>query len=251
MMNSLFVAWRGNDPEEGWGPVGRLEWADGVYRFCYTHGAQLLPGFGPFSGMRDLDQVYESRELFPLFANRLLSRSRPEYEAYLRWSGFDPASQPDPIAILGVTEGRRETDSVEVFPCPIPDSDGNYQSKFFLHGVRWLSPSGSARLAHLEPHEQLRPLPDGDNEYDSHAMGLHTVRNPERIGYVPRYLAQDVDTLLRHDPASVRVLVERVNPDAPLRQRVLCSMRARWPQGFVPCHGVAFEPIPTDVAVLH
>jgi hypothetical protein len=249
MINSLFVAWRGSDPEQGWGPVGCLERADGVYRFCYTQGARLLPGFSPFSGMRDLDQVYESTELFPLFANRLLSKSRPEYEDYLRWSGLDPVSQPDPLAILGVTEGRRETDLVEVFPCPIPDAEGNYQSKFFVHGVRWLTPAGAARLQVLEPGEHLRPMPDLKNQYDAHAMGLHTARDAERIGYVPRYLAQDVAELLGHDEGAIQVWVERVNADAPLRQRVLCSMRARWPQGFVPCHGEAFEPIPSSAAI--
>ncbi len=57
--------------------------------------------------MRQLDQIYESEALFPLFANRLLSASRPEYEAYLRWSGFNADDPPDPILVLGVTEGIR------------------------------------------------------------------------------------------------------------------------------------------------
>ena len=117
-MSALFVAYRGGAPQHGgWGPVGRLEHDGGLYRFCYTRGASTLPGFRPFSQMEDLSQVYESEELFPLFDNRLLSPSRPEYEAFLRWGGFDPNNPPDPIAILGVTEGIRQTDQVEVFPC--------------------------------------------------------------------------------------------------------------------------------------
>ena len=138
MTTALFVAWRGGQPHRGWGPVGRLEHDGGVYRFCYTQGARTLRGFQPFPQMGDLEQVYESEELFPLFANRLLSPNRPEYEAYLRWGGFEPGTQPDPIAILGVTEGKRETDSIEVFPCPAPDADGCYLNKFFLHGLRWM-----------------------------------------------------------------------------------------------------------------
>src|SRR5437588_345178 len=114
-MNSLFVAWRPpmHDPT-GWRPVGRLEHDDGLYRFWYTRGAKR-PGFRPFVQMEPLDQVFESEELFPLFANRLLSESRPEYEAYLRWSGFDVGNPPDPFVVLGVTEGIRQTDAVEVF----------------------------------------------------------------------------------------------------------------------------------------
>ena len=84
-MNSLFVAWRPATPEQGaWRPVGRLEHDGHLYRFCYTRGARK-PDFRPFPRMENLDRVYASEALFPLFANRLLSQSRPEYEAYLRW----------------------------------------------------------------------------------------------------------------------------------------------------------------------
>ena len=116
-MNALFVAWRPAAPQAGWRPIGRLEHDDGTYRFFYTAGARK-PGFRPFSQMEDLDQVYESDELFPVFANRLLSQSRPEYDDFLRWGGFEVSNPPEPIVILGVTEGLRQTDAIEVFPCP-------------------------------------------------------------------------------------------------------------------------------------
>ena len=121
-MSALLVAARSADLSNGgWSPIGRLEFDDGIYRFVYTKGARTATGFTPFSGMEDLEEIYDSNELFPVFANRLLPHSRPEYEAYLRWSGFDPANPPDPIAVLGVTEGIRRTDMIELFPCPVPD----------------------------------------------------------------------------------------------------------------------------------
>ncbi len=84
MAKALFVAWRGGGPATGrWGPVGKLEHIGGVYRFCYTRGAEQLEGFRPFPEMPELDSLYESDLLFPLFANRLLAASRPEYQAYL------------------------------------------------------------------------------------------------------------------------------------------------------------------------
>jgi hypothetical protein len=125
MSNALYVAWRsGADAEGHWGPVGRLEHEGYFYRFVYTRGALTLPRFEPFPGMPHLDRVYESAQLFPVFANRLLSPSRPEYQRFLSWSGFSAADPPDPIALLGVTEGRRATDALEVFPCPAPDVEG-------------------------------------------------------------------------------------------------------------------------------
>lgn len=252
-MSALFVASRVGEPRNGiWGPVGRLEHDGGLYQFCYTRGASTLPGFRPFPQMDDLSQVYESDELFPLFANRLLSPSRPEYEAFLCWSGFDPNNPPDPIAILGVTEGIRQTDQVEVFPCPLPDFDGCYVNKFFLHGIRCTDSIPQERIHQLRPGEPLRLIPDMENSSDPNAVAAWTndPANSLRIGFVPRYLARDIRRVLAScDPDFIELTVERVNRDAPLQQRLLCCMRSCWPDDFQPCSDSDFLPILTNVPV--
>ncbi|MCX7426244.1 MAG: HIRAN domain-containing protein [Planctomycetia bacterium] len=247
-MNSLFVAWRPEMPEQaGWTPVARLEHDGGLYRFCYTQGART-PGFRPFPQMKRMEQVYESEALFPLFANRLLSRSRPEYEAYLRWSGFDPDSAPDPIVVLSVTEGIRQTDAIEVFPCPVPDANGCFLNKFFLHGIRWMPPAVIERIARLETRERLRLMADFQNTADPRAVAVRTASERMLLGYVPRYLARDVWTLVQKCEVDfIELSVERVNPDAPLQNRLLCRMQACWPNGFQPCTGDEFVPIPATV----
>jgi len=195
--------------------------------------------------MSHFDAVYESDELFPMFANRLLNQSRPEYLPSLMWSGFDPDNPPDPIQLLGVTEGRRQTDSLEVFLCPQPDSEGCFVAKFFLHGLRHASPEAIARVTQLQPDEELRIVPEPYNQFDRHAVAVWTDRVEEhQIGYVPRYLARDIRILLEHcDPESVTLRVQRINPGAPLQQRVLCRMNACWPDGFQPCSGREYQPI--------
>jgi hypothetical protein len=200
--------------------------------------------------MEKLDQVYESDELFPLFANRLLPDSRPEYEAFLRWGGFDPDNPPEPIVVLGVTEGIRQTDSVEVFPCPTPGLDGCYLNRFFLHGIRWLPETAVFRVGELEPGESLKLMLDLQNPHDPQAVAVRT-EDPRRIliGYVPRYLANDVWQLVqRCGTHFIKLSVERVNSDAPLQNRVLCRMHACWPHGFQPCSGEDFSPIAAGVA---
>ncbi len=248
-MNSLFVAWRPPMPNQtGWRPVGRLEHDGGLYRFWYTKGARK-PGFRPFAQMEDLNKVYESDELFPLFANRLLPKSRPEYEAYLRWSGFDINNPPDPIVVLGVTEGIRQTDAVEVFPCPVPDADGCYLNKFFLHGIRWLPEAAIERIGRLEPNEPLKLMLDLQNTADPNAVAVRTETEQMLIGYVPRYLAHDVWHLIQQcDIGFINLYVDRVNQDAPLQNRVLCRMHACWPEGFRPCSTEDFSPIPSGVS---
>lgn len=248
-MNSLFVAWRPPMPDQtGWRPVGRLEHDGDLYRFWYTQGARK-PGFRPFAQMEQLDQVYESAEMFPLFANRLLSASRPEYEAFMRWSGFDTENPPDPIVVLGVTEGIRQTDAVEVFPCPAPDPGGCYVNKFFLHGIRWLPDAAIERIGRLIDGERLKLMLDLQNEHDPQAVAVRTEAERMQIGYVPRYLAHDVWQLVQQcDVDFIELDVARVNRDAPLQNRVLCRMRACWPVGFQPCSGEFFAPIPAGVA---
>jgi hypothetical protein len=224
-----------------------LEYDGQLYRFSYTRGA-LNPGFKPFRGMDDLHQVYESEELFPLFANRLLSESRPEYEAYLRWSGLDVSNPPDPIVVLAITEGIRETDAIEVFPCPARDAAGRYLNKFFLHGIRWLPSAAAERVGTLTERERLLLMLDFQNEYDSQAVAVRTALELTMIGYVPRYLARDVWHLVqRSEFGSVEVSVVRVNKDAPLQNRLLCLMSAGWPEGFRPCVGDDFLPIPAEL----
>jgi hypothetical protein len=232
----------------GWRPVGRLELDGGLYRFWYTHGAKK-PGFRPFTGMENLESVYESDELFPLFANRLLSESRPEYEAYLRWSGFDVDHPPDPILVLGVTEGIRQTDAVEVFPCPAPDAEGCYLNKFFLHGIRWLPDAAVDRIGRLTENEHLKLMPDLQNEFDPQAVAVRTDVERMLIGYVPRYLAHDVCQLFQQcDVDFIDLYVDRLNRDAPMQNRLLCRMHACWPTGFQPCGGTDFAPVPVGVA---
>jgi len=247
MKSVLYIASRQGGPNAGfWSPVGRLEHEAGVYRFVYTKGAQTLQGFEPFPGMPDLQGVYESADLFPLFANRMLSRSRPEYEAFLVWGGFDPANLPDPIAVLGLTQGIRQTDSLEVFPCPMPDEHGRYLSKFFLHGVRWMHPAAHERIGQLQQGEKLGLSLEVGNEHDPDAVSVRTCDTADRllIGYVPRYLARDVRELCGAcHPDCIKVTVERLNAGAPLQQRVLCRMSSCWPENFTPCGSEPFQAI--------
>ncbi len=246
MNPSLFIAWRSGTPERGeWSPVARLDRECDGYRFAYTQGARMLAGFRPFPGLPDLNEVYRSNELFPMLANRLLSRSRPEYEAWLTWGGFDPQQAPEPLAVLGVTEGIRQTDALEVFPCPAPDAGGNYRTRFFLHGLRHAAPEVLERLGELRAGAKLRLELENDNARDPRAVAvLFDGAQRLRLGYVPRYLARDARTLVdRGGMQAIDLRVDRINPAAPLQMRVLCSLSAPWPREFAPCTASEFQPI--------
>jgi hypothetical protein len=87
--------------------------------------------------MLDLDTSYTSEELFLLFANRLLAKTRPEYQAFLHWLPLQNDAE-DPLALLALTGGGRETEALEIFLCLEPQGDGIYAMHFFSHGIRYL-----------------------------------------------------------------------------------------------------------------
>lgn len=246
-MKTLYIAWQ--EPEtRRWYPVGELTRAGTLFRFSYTGGAlqaQESEGFIPFGRMTDLHSCYESEELFPLFANRLLPSSRPEFAQFLQWLDMD---EEDPFVILGRTGGLRGTDNLIVFPRPEETVDGYYEASFFSHGIRYLADDARLRIDGLRQNDGLRISPDDENVGDREAVGLWTSDSSHLVGYCPRFLAADLRVLLEEtrDEGDVNVRVARVNVDAPTQLRLLCRVRAPWPATFQPCTGSAFVSLAVE-----
>ena len=241
---TLFLAWQ--EPRtRAWYPVGRLAYDGEKYQFVYTVGAraaQRAQGFQPLPSFPDLEQIYESDEFFPLFANRLLPRSTAEYADFVKWLDL-PQHQDDPIALLARSGGRQATDTFEVFPSPEPDESGQYHIHFFAHGLRHLPGAAIERIHRLQPDQPLMLIHDFQNPADSRALMLRT-EDCYNIGYCPRYLLDDLFKLITRDPHLLHVAVERVNlPPAPLQLRLLCNLTARWPDGFEPFADEMYQPL--------
>lgn len=240
-MKAIFVAYQ--DPESrSWKPVGRLTHEQDGYVFVYTHGASQLPGFVPFGRMQNLNDKYVSEKIFPLFSNRLLPKSRPEYSEYLNWLGLTPSSH-DNLEELGRTGGLRATDNLELIPCPEPTNTNQYEVFFFCRGLRHLPHEAQLRASCLEKGERLYLQKDIQNSFDSFALTLRTDAPVTTVGHVPSYYSEDFSkliTLLEQD--KIQVTVERVNQDAPIQYRVLCKLTAPWPSDFRPCKSDAFNP---------
>ena len=242
-VTKLYVA-RQDPKNRSWYPLGILTVDENdIYRFVYTKGTQSMKNFVFLGRMTDFDAVYESKDLFPLFRNRLLSDSRPEYKEYLKWLGINK-DEDSPLNILAMTEGIRATDTLEVFKYPTPNSKGEYEVDFFSHGLRYVSKRVLERVNHLKKGERLFLAFDMQNEYDSKAMALRTDDPVEFVGYCPRYLAPDFLKLLEKNKATdTLVTVVRVNKDAPLNLRLLCKLVAPWPKDFHPFSDDTFKPL--------
>lgn len=240
-MKTYYIAWQDHQARR-WYPIGRLCFDGTVYRFVYTRGAECAARFQPLSQMADLRKAYESPTLFPFLANRLLSKKRAEYHAWLAWIGC-PTEEVDPLVLLAQTEGTRATDALQIFPCPEKNPDGFYTVRFFCHGIRYLMLAVADHIPTLVPGTTLLLMPDPQNPYDKYAVALRTADPPLLVGYCPRYLAHDVLQLLGHEQDTPKVTVVQVNPEAPMQLRLLCQLAAPWPQDFQPCAGKEYEPL--------
>ncbi len=241
-MNTVFVAMQ-DAPSRRWAPVGRLTRRNGEYRFVYTRGCREVQDFVPFGRLTNLSAEYVSKELFPLFANRVLARGRPEYARYRDWLGLAPGDT-DALDELGRTGGIRATDRLEVIPCPEPTKDGRYEIRFFTRGLRHLTPESRAGIEGLSAGEHLFLMRDDQNGRDPLALLMRTGDPIRLAGYVPRYYTDDVRRLeATVGPQPVEVYVEAVNRDAPLQYRLRCRLTAPWPEGFVVCEAPEFQAL--------
>ena len=242
MMRTLFVAWQQPDSKE-WIPVAKLEFNEGKYAFSYTRGIFRAKNFGLFSGLQQIDSVYESPRLFPLFANRLISKSRPEFKDYLRWLGLSDMTD-DPMAILALTGGIRGTDSIELFQPPEVSEHGEYKLEFFARSLSHLPGAAIDRIAALQKEERIFLMPDPQNDFDTKAVAMRTGTPSTFLGYCPKYYAQYLGTLLAHPECGLTVTVKCVNLDAPSNMRLLCSVKASVPSVFAPLSGESdFLPV--------
>jgi hypothetical protein len=224
--NTVYLAWQAPETRD-WHVVGALIEHVDKYVFHYTQGATRAHKFSPFSGMEDLSKSYISKELFPLFHNRLLSQRRPEYPNFIKWLGLSP-TEATPANILARSGGTRGTDHLQVFKRIEVDSEGAFKHFFFLHGLGYLSSSVHERIDSLEQGEELALCLDNQNTYDPSAVIVRAKSPAEIIGYCPRYLAKDVRKLLE-EPCTLKASIETISKDAPKNYRVMCKIEGLAP----------------------
>ncbi|MBV8466244.1 MAG: hypothetical protein JO218_09895 [Burkholderiales bacterium] len=243
-MTTLFVAWQASDSSRAWFPIGRLDAsaAKDEYVFRYTRGAlqaQKRSGFEPLVAFPEFERRYESHELFPLFKNRVLDPGRKDFAEYLEWLALDP-ERADPIEILSLTGGERQTDSLEVFPKVNKLADGTFNSRFFLHGLRHVSDAARQRAEVLVAGEPLQVAIEVNNPATGLAVQLQT-GDCHVLGWAPRYLVQDLcAAIAKH--ASIGAKVTRINrADAPSARRVLIELTGGLPSSVEPMTADEYE----------
>ena len=248
-MKTLFLAWQAPNASaqsRAWFPIGRLDASPESpnFRFRYTKGAlraKKEAGFEPLFAFPGFQNDFKSDSLFPLFQNRVISSKRGDFQEYIKWLDLD-RGQADPISILAISGGERATDNLEVFPQVVADSNGNFNVRFFLHGLRHLDAHAIERASKLEVGESLRVMIELNNPATRLAVSLLT-SDYVMIGWAPRYLVED---LINCAPNLTEILasIARINVEsAPLGQRYLIDYHGRAHSGTQPMSTLDFRPL--------
>ena len=244
-VDTLYVTWR-SPQTRTIHVVGRLRFDDVAKRYDFVYvGAvhRAIPeGFSPFPEFPELDRLYRSANLFPLFANRLMSKGRADRAAWLVALGLEN-DEPHPIQVLSRTGGTRLTDHLELIPVP-EEINGAFVTYFLVRGIRHMESSDKIeeRIDRLRPGEVLHCKHDAENPVDPLTCMIYTTQS-ERIGYVPAYLAPDIHKCEQHG-GRIDIVVHQVNrPPAEAHHRLLCKVVAYWPEGMRPLDSIDYVPI--------
>jgi hypothetical protein len=189
----------------------------------YLRDAASVEGFRGLLGFPDLSQVYTSDRLFPLFSQRIMNSERPDYGRFLESPDLESTSQP--WEVLARSEGRREGDSILVFPEPNVKSDGTSHAEVLVHGIRHRQqsdPRVDQCLNALTTGDVLVLVNEPDNPTNPHAV-LVADSGHVPLGYIPDLLLGYIaDLRINGEP---HISVARVNPpDTPPHLRLLINI---------------------------
>ncbi len=220
MSDSVSISWQ-NPTSRDWVVVGKLSSNSDYYHFHYTEGAKE-DEFNGFVGMPEKHIKYSSKELFPIFKNRTLSKRRPEYPFFLQW--LDLTSDATDLEVLAASGGIRQTDNIQAFKSFEIKNDDTFEYVFFLHGLSHLDESAQKYVDALKKGQKLFLGLDLQNPYDQYAVSV-SQRDPSHLlGYCPRYLSLSLSLLLNDSDSKVELTVEKISDDAPKNYRLLCKV---------------------------
>jgi hypothetical protein len=251
----LVVAWQ-HPEERSIEPIGFLTYDGHVYRFGYIRNSKRVKDFRPLMGFHDLDAKYESADLFPLFAQRAMDPRRPDYQRYVERLGL--AGESTPWEQIARSQGRREGDTIQLFPEPTTEGD-TVRCRFLVHGTRHAHRDAKIldgtrievtreqvqeAVSDLREGDELLIVPEPENPKNPQALVV-AARPLVPVGWIPDLIVEDLHQLMSR--AHVTVTADRINgPDAPAHMRLLAGLRASPAPGFRFFTGERWQPLFTD-----
>lgn len=193
----LYLIWKSNLSGSQY-IVGQLT-KNGQYEFQYCKEIKqaIADGFKTLVSFENLERVYTSDELFPVFTSRLPDRKRKDIDKILKKYGL---KEYDAYQLLKASGAKLPIDSL-FFIDPILNFDRAFEKTFYLAGARhYLGCKGEkcVKAITVACGEEVYFERDLNNSYDSNAICVFN-DNHILLGYVPRYYAEAFSRLMEED----------------------------------------------------
>lgn len=168
---------------------------------------------------------YRSGDLFPFFADRLISAARPDYNELVTALGLT-RPEATPVELLARSWGTTSHDTLQIVPEPIEHHDGTAVRLFLASGLRHVDESNSrtvsSRVARLKKGQRLDLRDEPDNPRNERAVVLEA--DGKSVGWIPDYLLDELGKA-RDAGRQLSVAVEQPNgPETPWHLRLLCRL---------------------------
>ncbi|MGP9788040.1 hypothetical protein ACT3UD_17250 [Glutamicibacter sp. 287] len=242
VVTMLAVTWQHPQTREI-SPIGLLTHdVNGTYKFAYIHNVLTVQGFRPLLSFPSFEAVYESENLFPIFAQRVMDPRRPDYLGYVRSLGLERDATP--WEVLAHSGGRRMGDTVQLLPVPIPLGPDLWEIDFLVHGVRHMIDREfnlgrgtvcsdrtqlETTLGQLSAGDELNLVPDLGNSSNPEAQ-LVVTDSGVPIGFLPNLFAEDIARL---EGSNIQCNAVVVNDNtSPWHMRVVARLICKVPEDF-------------------
>lgn len=195
----LYLIWK--DPNKRKSYIVGVLSKNGQFEFAYGEEIDdaLRNGFEPLIPFNDINKVYYSDILFPIFSSRLPDRKRKGIEKILRKYKLD---EFDEYQLLKRSGAKLPIDNLWfVDPILFEDEDKLIERSFFIAGSRHYMgcEQGNCclnKVLHLRIDELLMLELDINNLFDENAIVIKD-KEKNKLGYVPRYYSEPLARLLR------------------------------------------------------
>lgn len=194
----LYLIWKSKENRRQY-IIGELSRNDSNYEFRYCDEVfeAQKEGFTPLVSFPELESVYCSKALFPVFESRLPDKKRKDMESILNKYELD---EYEPYQLLKRSGGRLPIDNL-YFVEPILEVSGSFKRKFHVAGARHYIGCKSIdcdKSLEIDIGEAVILEPEPTNKMDKYAV---KVLNPKRqmLGYIPRYYSESIYRFIEED----------------------------------------------------
>ncbi len=176
--------------------VGQLS-KNGQFEFSYGFEVKeaIEKGFKLLISFEDIDKIYKSDILFPVFSSRLPDKKRSGIDKILLKYGME---EYDDYKLLKKSGARLPIDNLEFIDPILDENEDEVKRIFYLAGPRhYMGCEGvdCAKSVDLNIGENLQLVLEPENCYDKNAIKIVNNDNVH-IGYIPRYHSEGIISLI-------------------------------------------------------